>query len=84
MDLLVMNDYIICQPYSFPQEQNGLILDNNTDCFAKVIKSNSVNSEIKEGDIVWYDRAEALICYIAGNKHIAIKSKDIISKITGV
>lgn len=53
MDLLAMSNYIICKPYSFPKEQSGLILDNNTDCFAEVIKSDAISSELKEGDIVW-------------------------------
>lgn len=84
MDLLAMSNYIICKPYSFPKEQSGLILDNNTDCFAEVIKSDAISSELKEGDIVWYDRAGAITCSISGNKYIAFKERNIISKIIGV
>ena len=84
MDLLAMSNYIICKPYSFPKGQSGLIIDNNTDCFAEVVKSDAVSTEFKEGDIVWYDRAGASTCYIAGNKYIAFKERNIISKIIGV
>lgn len=83
MDLLATSNYVICKPYSFPKEQGGLIVDNNSDCFAEVIKSNATNIELAEGDIVWYDRADAIYCTIAGNKYIAFKGRSIISKIIG-
>lgn len=83
MELVAMSNYVICEPYSLPKEQSGLIVDNNSNCFAKVVKCNPQNTLLAEGDVIWYDRAEALGCVIAGNKYIAVKEKDIISKITG-
>lgn len=81
MDLLAMGDYVICKPYSFSKNQNGLIVGNDTDCFAQIVNVNIPYSSFVQGDIVWYDRTKAITCSLNGETYIAIKKDGIISRI---
>lgn len=83
MDLLATSDYVICKPYSFSKNQSGLIVSNNTDCFAKIVSIKQSDSELTNDDVIWYDLAGAIGCSINGEKYIAVKRDSVISRIEG-
>ena len=83
MELVAANNYIICKPYKLKEDNKSLIVNNgNTDCFAEVISCKTDGYE--KGDIIWYDKAFARECTIAGEKFIAVDKANVISTVEGV
>lgn len=84
MKLVSANNYIICKPYKLKEENKSIIVNNSsTDCFAEVI-SCQPDFGYKTGQIIWYDRAFARECIIAGEKFLSVDKSNIISIVTGV
>lgn len=84
MELVAANTYIVCKPYKLKEENKNLIVNNaSTDCFAEVISCGS-DTGYKKGDIIWYDRAFARECTIAGEKFLAVDKANVISTVKGV